>query len=61
MAMPFFHIDENSSRLRMSSDIWIYVTLAVPLTGVTVLYWRWRVRNIRVLHDRSKSLEAGEV
>ncbi|KAF2168536.1 hypothetical protein M409DRAFT_21286 [Zasmidium cellare ATCC 36951] len=37
MAMPLFYLDD-SSRLVVSSSLWIYIAVAVPLTVVTLAY-----------------------
>lgn len=39
MAMPLFYLDE-SSRLVVSPSLWIYIAVAIPLTVVTLAYWR---------------------
>ncbi|KKY18572.1 hypothetical protein UCDDS831_g05852 [Diplodia seriata] len=35
--MNFFDFDEQSNRMKMSKDAWIYLLVTIPLTAVTVL------------------------
>lgn len=46
MAMPIFYLTDTKS-LAISPSWWIYLTLAVSLTTLTVTFWRWSLRRKR--------------
>jgi len=41
--MPFFYIASSSDSLLVSSNFWIYIAIAAPLTMLTIGYWRWKI------------------
>jgi hypothetical protein len=45
--MPFFHLDPKEKSFSVSPDFWIYIAVAMPLTVVTVAYWRWSLAQKR--------------
>ncbi|QIX00548.1 hypothetical protein AMS68_006065 [Peltaster fructicola] len=51
LAMPLFKTDEASGDFVASPYIWVYFAAALPLTLVTVAYWRfenWRLQRRRL-------------
>jgi hypothetical protein len=55
-SMPFFDWDgESSSRLVMSTDLWIFWAVSMPLTAIVLLSWRvwWIVED----RKNTKNLE----
>ena len=57
MDTPFFNADE-AGRLNVSPQLWIYIVIATPLTGLTLLFWRWEVR--RRLEHSEAGLQAND-
>lgn len=41
MELPFFHLEEMSEILEVSPQFWIYIAASVPLTILTISYWRF--------------------
>ena len=38
--MEFFGVDGETDKFQVSSDIWIFFALALPLTAITLSIWR---------------------
>ncbi len=48
LAMPLFRWDEGDDNTVVSTKLWVYFVLAIPLTAATVgLWWIWQKRMIR--------------
>ena len=58
MGMPFFKIEEISDQLFVSPQIWIYLAISLPLTGVTIAYWQLSVRRKRLERRRKLSVSS---
>ncbi|KAF1349799.1 hypothetical protein BDV97DRAFT_175555 [Delphinella strobiligena] len=56
LGMEIFNFDQDSQRLVMSSDIWIFIVLAVPLTLLT-LGFGWYVDNERKKRKRRDKVQ----
>jgi hypothetical protein len=54
MATPFFYLDDTKD-LNVSPQLWVYLAVAVPLTGCTMGYWQWSVRRKKL--ERSRTLD----
>jgi cell division protein FtsL len=51
MGTPFFQL-YNLEQLAVSPQLWIYALISIPLTAVTLIYWRWQLR--KRIRERSK-------
>lgn len=40
--MGFFSIDDDTLEWKASKNLWIYPVIAVPLTVMSLVYWKWR-------------------
>lgn len=50
MSMPLFDVNETSKTLTVSPDVWKFFAFAVPLTMITLIFWRieaWRMHKKR--------------
>ncbi|KAF2438505.1 hypothetical protein P171DRAFT_491170 [Karstenula rhodostoma CBS 690.94] len=45
--MNLVDFDSQSRNLAVSNQMWLYFVISVPLTAVTLLCWRWRMRIYR--------------
>jgi hypothetical protein len=58
-SMTFFNF-QNSDGPSVSSDLWIYFVITVPLTVLIVLFWRWWDKRREVQYAaEDEVLEAG--
>jgi hypothetical protein len=48
---PFFYLHDDRS-LAVSPSFWIFVAVSIPLTLLTVLYWRWSLLRKRRQRNR---------
>lgn len=44
--MNLFSFDQETSKVRIAYDFWIYIAICVPLTLFTVGYWFFHSRTI---------------
>lgn len=47
MGMPLFYLDDDTHALLYSADLWIYFAISIPLTALSVGYWRYVVSRRR--------------
>lgn len=45
--MPLFKPDDTTGDLTMSHDVWKYFAVALPLTVVTLGFWRFETCRLR--------------
>jgi hypothetical protein len=55
---PFFYLHGEDQVLAISPSFWVFVAIAVPLTSLTVLYWRWSLWRKR--RERRKLMHGAE-
>ncbi|KAL0252252.1 hypothetical protein SLS55_010694 [Diplodia seriata] len=58
--MNFFDFDEESDRMKISKDAWIYLLVTVPLTAVTGLAW-WHAARIQRMKRASRRRQPPDV
>ncbi|KAL1640085.1 hypothetical protein SLS58_007352 [Diplodia intermedia] len=58
--MNFFDFDEESNRMNMSKDAWIYLLVTIPLTAVTGLAW-WHAARIQRMKRASRRRQPPDV
>lgn len=57
--MNFFDFNNNTQRMSISKDAWIYLLVTIPLTAVTGLIWWHAARNHRMKRElRRRSTQA---
>lgn len=61
MAMPLFTTNDVTGHLKVSSDVWKYFVVAVPLTVLTLILWRVEVHRMRKQRDKTAYKLAGMV
>ncbi|KAH8723313.1 hypothetical protein GQ44DRAFT_804389, partial [Phaeosphaeriaceae sp. PMI808] len=51
LGMNLFNFDTKSHHLVVSTQFWIYFVIALPLTTVTLIFWKWKTWR----HQRRRS------
>jgi Mg2+ and Co2+ transporter CorA len=59
--MNLFGFNQETARIRIAKDFWIYVALMVPLTFVTVSWWWIRTRNAKAERERKRNPSAQQI
>ncbi|KAI0136669.1 hypothetical protein BJ170DRAFT_24585 [Xylariales sp. AK1849] len=55
--MGFFTTDPDSGgQLIVAPYLWVYFLLAIPMTALTLLYWRWKSRQLRAKYPQQSPL-----
>lgn len=53
--MPIFYLDQTTKALKISPTFWIYPAISLPLTGLTLAYWRLSLRQKRLAQKKAAS------
>jgi hypothetical protein len=61
MATPFFTAQEATGHLVVSHDLWKYFVVALPLTVLTLFFWRLEVYRMRRHRDKAAAKIASSV
>lgn len=64
-SMPFFQLSDPNSQpgqLQVAGSIWVFVVVAIPLTAVMLVLWRWwykgaRIRRMEGIPEKDTSAE----
>ena len=57
--MNLVDFDPQTRNLSVSKHMWLYFVISIPLTVVTLLCWRWRMRIYRQGYGIEDSMERG--
>lgn len=60
MGMNFFIQDLETRRIIVSPQFWIYFSVSIPLTVITIVFWRWQARTGFITKRLAKRTDIAE-